>query len=82
MKSVKLGACLVAASVTLGGAAFLAQPVQASELMAECSTADRAYAEGYADGYCEGKGYKSGSVTSCTDNGDGTITISGSCSNA
>lgn len=81
MMNTKRVACLVAAAITLSGASFLAQPAAASARLAPCSSSQLAYANGYADGYCAGKGYSDGSISSCTDNGDGTISISGTCSN-
>jgi hypothetical protein len=48
--------------------------------MSPCSSSELAYANGYADGYCAGKGYSDGTITSCTDNGNGTFTFSGTCS--
>lgn len=80
MRIIKLGTCLVAASISLGGATFLAQPAQATAPMAPCSSADKTFADGYAAGYCAGQGYSSGTIDSCTDNGDGTISITGTCS--
>lgn len=81
MKRVKLGACLIAASVSLGGAAFLATPVEASTRFGPCSEEEQAFADGYAAGFCAAHGYDNGEITSCESNGDGTITISGECSN-
>jgi hypothetical protein len=80
MKMAKLGVCLAAASITLAGSAFLSTPAAATTTLAPCSSSELAYANGYADGYCAGKGYSDGTISSCTSNGDGTITISGTCS--
>lgn len=78
MNRSKLGTSVVAALITLAGAAYLAQPAEASAAAAAmkmCSDTQMAYAQGYADGDCGG----GGTVDSCEDNGDGSFTFAWSC---
>lgn len=79
MRNVKLGTCFAAAAITLAGSTYLANPASASALMTPCSSGEAAFADGYAAGYCSANGYQGGTITSCESNGDGTITISGTC---
>lgn len=65
MNRKKLGSCIAAALITLGGASYLATPAAAAGMMADCTAGQRAYAAGYADGFCKGIGGSYGVVTSC-----------------
>lgn len=76
MDRTKLGACLIAAVITLAGASYLAQPAQAAEAHGPCSATQEAYARGYADGSCGSGG---GTVTSCEDTGSGGFSFSWMC---
>jgi len=82
MKRVKLGACLVAASMSLGGATFLAVPAEAAEVMGACGWEEWGAAISWANGFCGSLGLSGGLVTSCSSNWDGSISISGYCAPA
>jgi hypothetical protein len=78
MHKSKLGTSIVAALITLAGAAHLAQPAEASAAAAAmkvCSDYQAGYAQGWVDSQCGG----SGTVHSCSANADGSIDISYSC---
>lgn len=79
MRSLKIGACLAAAAVVGITSAALAAPSNTVS-MKPCGQLNVAYAQGYADGACKANGSTGGgTLTSCTDNGDGTLTISYTC---
>lgn len=76
MNRRKLGSCLTAGLITLAGATYLAAPVAASTVAADCSEYQQGYAQGWVDATCGGSG---GTVYSCNSNGDGSITITYRC---
>lgn len=76
MRRKKLAIGLAALAANFGGLSYLAAPARA-EAMKLCSPVQLTYAVGYADGYCGGQG--AGTVTSCTDNGDGTFYFTFTC---
>lgn len=78
MKKTRLAACLVAATVTLANAAFLATPARAADTNAPCSATQMAYAQGYGDSACGG-GYGSSTVTRCDSDSEGNFSFGGYC---
>ncbi len=77
MKKTRLAACLVAATVTLANAAFLATPARAADTTAPCSLTQLAYAQGYGDASCGG--YGTSTVTRCSSDAEGNFSFGGVC---
>ena len=78
MRAIKLGTCLAATAIIGAASTALARSSENANPVA-CSSTDRSYADGYANGNCTSNGGSGGTVTSCTDNGNGTITFSWYC---
>lgn len=78
MNRKKLGTCIAASLITLGGTMYLAGPAYAASTMKLCSPTESAYAQGYSDGICQSYGFSGGTVTSCTESG-GTFTFNFTC---
>lgn len=74
----QLGIALVAAVVSLSGAIALATPAEAS-IDKMCSPSDVSYGRQWVDASCRSEGYSGGTLSSCDNNGDGTITVGYRC---
>ncbi len=77
MKKTRLAGCLVAATVTLANAAFLATPARAADTNLPCSATQLAYAQGYGDASCGGEG--TATVTRCSSDSEGNFSFGGVC---
>lgn len=64
----KLGICIGAATISIGGATYLASPAQAAVMNERCTSYQQGYAQGTVDASCGSGG---GTVDSCNQVGNG-----------